>query len=575
MMEVTGNRHNTYSIIAVAGLLAALTLFFHGSALQGYWRIDDASLLMYVVEYPEAMKYFFSPEQWQSIGVPFFTPWLFLDYWLDYALFGLNPLAFYAHNLFFVWLVALLTFVLLLRHVGSFWAGVAAILFLLGSPVVVVSQQLMSRHYATGLVFTILAMLFWLRSRRTESRLSLALATFFYLAAMLNKEVFAPLPLVLFFLDNATLKDRLRAMSPFVLTAVVFVAWRAVMLGKIIGGYGNGFHEAGNIATSLMTLPKIFFGEGWPELSGSLIILLAAVLLLLRSSRQAIPTLLAAAIAVSLPFLAIQVTPEVMHLRFAFLPWWGGCVLLSLGLGGIFHRAGTVTEWWGGNYRFSRHLALLAVLVFSFVVATKSMDAAKGHAALAAEFDVQGRFLWNHTETASYIPSSHVLMVFQFQQAMTALKKSFLQTGAPTAIPFADSAHLLAGNSTTYFYDLDCRCMLKTERATTALARSDALRTTLSLDVSMTRLKNDLVWHFTVPADSSCYMLFPEPNVALQLLCSGQISNRPPAWLRGQFRLFFQTTRGQWDVSPSMTFPEEGQKLKWSTEQIPGSVAPK
>lgn len=573
--EATDNRRNAYSIIAAAGLLAVLTLFLHGSALHGYWRIDDASVLLFVVEHPAAIGYFFSPEQWQSTGVPFFTPWLILDYWLDFSLFGLNPLTFYAHSLFFIWLTALLTFVLLLRYVGPLWASMAAILFLLGAPVVVVSQQLQSRHYAVGLVFVIFAIFFWLQARRSGGRYSLVLSAIFYLAAMLNKEIFAPLPLVLFFLDNATLKGRLRAITPFFLTAALFIAWRAVMLGKLIGGYGNSFHEAGNVATSLAGLPIIFFGEGWPSLVGSLILLWATTLLLLRSSRKAMATLLAAAIALSLPFLAIRLTPEVMYLRFAFLPWWGACVLLSLGLGGAFRRVRIVKEHWDGYHRVGRHLALLVLLVFFFVTATKSLDAAKAHAALAAEFDVQGRFLWDYNETASYIPSSYVISVFHFQHAVTALKRVFLHAGAPTSIPFIDSAQLFTGNSTVYLYDSDCRCMRKAEREGTSWVRSETLQTTLPLGVFMERPRNNLVWRFTVPADASCYMLFPEPNVALQLPCSGQISNRPPLWLRGGFRFFARMKGGQWDVSPFLLFPEEGQKLNWPTDQVPSSKAAK
>lgn len=558
-----------YRLSAAAGLLAALTLFLHGSALQGYWRIDDPMVLLYVIEHPKAWWYFFSPEQWQALSVPFFTPWLVLDYWLDYRLLGLNSLAFYAHHLFFVWLAALLTFVLLLRYVDMLWAGGAAILFLLGSPVVVISQELQARHYATGLVFAILAILFWLRARSLGSRPSLALAAAFYLAAMLNKEIFAPLPLMLFFLDSATLKERLRAMSPFLLTSSVFIAWRSVMLGKVIGGYSNGFHEAVNIATSLVALPKVFFGEGWLALSGSLIILLAAGLLLRYSPRRAMTTLFAAVFALSLPFLAIRVSMEIIDLRFAFMPWWGACVLLSLGLGGVRRRNSTVTEHWGMHQCAGHHLVLLAALVFFCMAAAKSLETAKDHAAAAAEFDVQGRFLWDHDETASYIPSGHVSEIFQFQYSIPALKMALLHTGAPAAIPFVESAPFLAGNSPFYFYNPDCHCMKKE----TALTQSAAPQVALPQDVFMDREKNGFAWHFTVPAGTACYLVFPGRNIAFIVPCSGQISYSIPAWVQGSFRLFARATGGQWGGSPPFLFPEKGQKLKWSNEQVPSSRA--
>ena len=113
-------------IVIAAGFLAALTLLLHGNALGGYWRFDDPVQLLYVVEHPGVIGYFLSPGQWQELSVPFFTPWLMLDYRLDLALFGLNPAMFYAHHLLVIWLVALLTFILLNRYVGVVWSGVAA-----------------------------------------------------------------------------------------------------------------------------------------------------------------------------------------------------------------------------------------------------------------------------------------------------------------------------------------------------------------------------------------------------------------------------------------------------------------
>lgn len=548
---------NNCVIVTAAGMLAALTFLLHGSALQGHWRVDDPIVLLNVVEHPDALGYFFSPAQWQSLSVPFFTPWLALDYWLDQHLFGLSPVAFYAHHLVVVWFAALLTFVLLIRYVGWFWAGLATCLFLIGSPTVVVSQQLQARHYATGLVFAILSILFWLQARRTGRGHLLGLAALSYLAAMLNKEIFAPLPLVLFFLDSATLKDRLRVMPLFFATATLYVTWRATMLGKFIGGY-NSFNEAGNVATSLVTLPRVFFGEGWYPLAGSFILLLAASLLLRRLSWQAVTTLCAATVALSLPFLGIQVSPAIINLRFAFLPWWGACVLLAVGLRGAYCEAGVATERLNRLQGTGRYIALLAGLIFLFVSAAKSLEAARAHSTLAEEFDVQGRFLWNRDNTVSYIPVGHVLEVIQFQYAMPALKMATLHASAPTAIPFTESARILAANSPIYLYDSNCHCMRKEP----ALAQDENPQTALLEDVSIGRPKDGVAWHFTVPTDTFCYLVFLDMNMAGALPCTGQIF-WAPAWLRGRLRFFARTANGHWDFTPPLVFPEDGQELKW------------
>ena len=222
---------------AIALLLGLSAWLQHGSALQGFWRVDDPLILLYVAEQPEILGYFFSPSKWQALGVPFFTPWLTLDYRLDTALFGTEPAGHYLHHLILIWTCALLTYLLLRRLIGHFWASAAALLFLTGAPTAIVAQQLMSRHYATGLMFMLLALHLWLRSQETPRGMYLWLAATCYLAAMLNKEIYAPLPLVLLFLSEGKLKDRMPAIVPFVLAGILYVAWRGAMLGIAIGGY--------------------------------------------------------------------------------------------------------------------------------------------------------------------------------------------------------------------------------------------------------------------------------------------------------------------------------------------------
>lgn len=571
-MEAKSNGHQAFSAIAAAVLLAALVLFFHGSALKGGWRIDDPWILLYVIEHPAAPGYFFSPEQWRSLSATVFTPWLVLDYWLDLALFGLNPSAFYAHHLLSVWLAALLTFLLLCRHISPLWGIVAATLFIVGAPVAVVSQQLMSRHYAAGLVFAILAIVFWLRTREAGSQTSLALATGCYLIAMLNKEVFAPLPLALLFLGSGPLKARFRAIVPFLLTAVLFVTWRAVMVGRVIGGYGGGFHAVGDIPGSLAALPAVFFGTGWPSLAGGLILLLAAIFLI-RSFKQTLPLLLAAAVALALPFMAIHISTNVVDLRFAFLPWWGTCVLLSFGLQRLVAAPIAGTEFKSRHVGTRRAVAILATLTFFGVTLAKSLATSRAYDTVAAEFDVQGRFLWDHDETAGYIPFGEVAAALQFPFAISALKRSLLGQGIPIPAPFMESALLLTGNAPVHAYDPDCRCMKRADEAMEALTQNKTYQPTLPLEILLDRSKAGLVWRVKAPADASCYLVFPGANAAVTIPCSGEIFYPPPPLVRGSFRFIVRTADGLWKVSPSLVFPEEGQRLKWSRDPLDPETA--
>lgn len=545
-------------MMAAAGILAVLTLMLHGDALQGFWRFDDTAILLYVAEYPSVSGYFFSPSQWQASGVPFFTPWLILDYRLDYTLFGLQPAAFYAHHLLVIWLAAVLTFVLLYRYAGPFWSGLAAALFLMGAPVAVVSQQIMTRHYATGLVFAILSMLFWLRSRESGGRSAPLLAAGFYLLAMLNKEIFAPLPLLLFFLREGTLKSRLGAMLLPGLAALVFVVWRSVMLGAVIGGYG-GLNAASGLLNSLAVLPQVFFGAGgmaWP--AGA--VLLSAAAWAMYSARRRLPLVFFSLAALLLPFLAIRASVHPVDLRFAFLPWWGVCVLLALGLSSLPRCLNLA-----GKPRFpsrgSGCLAILAVLLVATAAFLKSRDTAGVFDKLVNPYDVQGRFMWFREDTVSYVPAGDMSGFGLFGYGTSALKKRLQERNSPVAVPFAESAPKLGVPLPVYFYDPDCRCMKAA--APVAEMENGGMQAAMPMSISMNRGMNGLDWHIQSPAGASCFLAFREINTATAIPCSGKISFDLPRWLKGEFAFFVRAPEQRWNVSPVLVFPERGALLTW------------
>jgi hypothetical protein len=549
-------------MMAVAGLLAALTLILHGSALQGFWRFDDTAILLYVVEHPSVLGYFFSPGQWRASGVPFFTPWLIFDYWLDFTLFGLKPVVFYAHHLAVVWLAALLTFVLLYRHAGLIWSGMGATLFLAGAPVGGVAQQIMTRHYATGLVFAILSILFWRRAHEQKSRISLALSTCLYLLAMLNKEIFAPLPLVLFFLQTGALKSRLDTMFPLGLSIVIFVVWRSAMLGAVIGGYG-GLDAAADLPQSLAALPMVFFGVGYPALATCVVVLSTACLALYLIPHH-IPLVLAMLVALLLPFLAIRVSVQPFDLRFAFLPWWGSCVLLALGFSSLFRRR-QASEAQRFIFPCKIHyLVLMATLAAVSATLSKSRDTARAIDAIVTFYDVQGRFMWSHKETVSYVPQGDLSGFGLFGYGTSALKNRLLKQNSPIAVPFAEYAVKFGVPLPVYSYNLDCRCMKEALRTVTASIGKDGFQPSLPIAIHMNRTPGRLDWYIQAPG-AACFMVFREINTSTTVPCSGRVSFDLPPWLKGKFTLVVRTQEQQWNASPMLVFPEKGATLVWDS----------
>lgn len=79
-------------------LLISVALVMHSSALDNFWRFDDGWLLGFASCYAP-WEYFFVLAVTREISYAFVTPWHPLIYDINLALFGLNPVGHYAHQL--------------------------------------------------------------------------------------------------------------------------------------------------------------------------------------------------------------------------------------------------------------------------------------------------------------------------------------------------------------------------------------------------------------------------------------------------------------------------------------------
>ena len=88
---------------------------------------------------------------------------LTLSYDIDHALFGFSPAGFYVHNPVTIAVCAWLIYLIAKQWVDSWFGFGETLLFLVGSPIAVVSLQLMVRHYTEGLLFFLLAVFLFIR----------------------------------------------------------------------------------------------------------------------------------------------------------------------------------------------------------------------------------------------------------------------------------------------------------------------------------------------------------------------------------------------------------------------------
>ncbi|MEI6413835.1 MAG: hypothetical protein WCP34_06165 [Pseudomonadota bacterium] len=311
--------------------LTGLTGALYHSALGGFFRWDDPHILLQAHLYTP-WQIFSDPEAWRFLSAAHLTPWLTFSYWLDTQLFGLLPMGFYAHQLLAIAGAGLALYALIRRFAPVWVALGGATLFLVGPPVAVVAQQLMTRHYIEGLVFALLATLCYLTALDKDRWIWILPGALLYLLAVAAKEIYVPLILVLT-VWHFLYEDRRQWtwLLPFLAVALAYIPWRFYMLGEGIGGYGQSLNL---LAVAL--LPILLF----EELFGQMAIFFWAVVAWawLGGNRHLFWIVLTILVAMWLPLIPVTAafqspSPGNESVpRYALLPYALLCLSVSAGL---------------------------------------------------------------------------------------------------------------------------------------------------------------------------------------------------------------------------------------------------
>lgn len=496
---------NPWTFVLASLLLSGAVYLLHGQALNAWWRWDDPVHLSFVVQHTP-WEYFFVPQVWQSVSPVNFTPWLSLSYQTDLQLFGLRPAAFYAHQLASLWLASVMTYALLLGWVRPLWAFAGALLFLAGAPVAVVAEQLMTRHYVDGLAFALAATILAVQASRRE-RPSLAWAgAVLYLLAVLSKEIYAPLVLLLPLLMQGTLRVRARLLLPFMLIAALYTIWRLYMLGMEAGGYTpfDSFDPWSSLR-QLAAIPVLLFGS---ERLGLLTAALLGALLLVSVGLRPRRVLVALTVLVLilLPLLPVTIWPGLVgHDRFLFLPWW----VLSVATAWIADRFARSVE----RPLVSLPAGLgLAALVF-VSVHQHAVEMRDRMGPVFVEKETQGRFLWNaDASEVAYLSPLVAAMFWDYGKLLEL--RPLVRNGERGPAAIADESQLLdlhQEGTRVWSYDPACRCMV--EISDEVPARLERWRQRLRnqpLTVAANSHRHTLSWRFGPYTDGIYSVVAPE-----------------------------------------------------------------
>jgi hypothetical protein len=367
-------------------LLAGTAYILHKSALSGYWRYDDGLHLAFAARY-SPWQYFFIPEitSLQS-GGKFFTPWNAFFYDINLWLFRLNAEGFYAHQLTVLWLSSVVTFIFLRLWVGPGWALFGAVLFLSNASTAVIAQELMTGHYAAGLLFSIIALCAYVLSIRKRHWPSALIGSFFYLLALLCKEIYFPLIGILPFLPEGELRSRLRFSIPYGMIALGYIPWRFIVLNAGVGGYDPEFltnlslNEIGQMIKAFFHLPQILLGGGTVTYAILLIISIAYFF----KNLNKLPILIVGLFLLLAPLVPMwRSIGNITRLDFLF--WWSLSIYFAI----------LLSTW--EKPRPLRYLLAIFILVLSLQTWYTEMYSSDGSKPVRDCHDAASRFVLNST----------------------------------------------------------------------------------------------------------------------------------------------------------------------------------
>jgi len=428
LIAVRGS-HAWRSIAPVFGVSMLVVLALYGGVLKGWWCCDDPQILKHAVTY-SPWEYFSKPEAWRALIPYSLTPWLSLTYDLDHTIWGLNPLGYYAHNLVVIALCACLIHQISRQWVDMWHAVGGALLFLVGSPIMVASQQLMVRHYIEGLFFYLVALWLLIRELQQGTGRSGWLAGLAFAIAATAKELYLPLGFVPLLLPMGSFKKRLQVAWPLLLVMLLYVPWRWYMLGDVVGGYT----PAGSLGRSDLTaalgqfanIPGLLLVAPWFGLSA---VGLTTIFLLLKNKKNGWVLLVVLPVLLLVPLIPLARMPGIGagSERYFIVLW----AVVSIGASVVLGRVA------GGFVARLCTLAVLVVLVVSAWINTRQVRTRI--LPELQEQQVQGRALVTAgSRDVIYLTSA---VATWYVSGIMDLRKDFGQT-APPPLLVADELDL-------------------------------------------------------------------------------------------------------------------------------------
>jgi hypothetical protein len=364
--------------LAWSALLAsALVGAMYFKVVHLWWLSDDFWSIHFFHDHP-GLGYFVSSIAWT--GQRLFTPFQFLSFQLDLVVFGLRPELFYLHQLVSLVAAVVCLYGLLRLWLSRITALLAMVMVILGPPMVSWVVELLNRHYVEGLVFATLSTWCFVKSVRGNRPGLAGASALLYLFAMLEKEVYIPLVVLLLFLPEKGLRPRVRRASLHWVSLVAYLSWRYAILGTVLGGYGWAIRND-ELLPLILALPGKMGAAllGQSPFWNAVLILILGLCIAASVQRSFRPALLLL-VAIALILLPLVGASKAFRPRYAGLAWVTIVVAFGFGVEALMSRG-------RDRHVFAGLIAALAV-----VAALKAnRNAWQGAYARAERGSVEGR----------------------------------------------------------------------------------------------------------------------------------------------------------------------------------------
>lgn len=430
-----------YEWLLLSSLITLLTVFLYKDSLNGYWRFDDGFHLMFATDHTP-WQYFFDPIVTRAQSGANVAPWNAFFYDVNLSLFGLEPGGFYLHLLVLIIATALALHSLLRLWLPLLPALLGVILFLLGKPTLHMANEIMSNHYLTGMLFSLLSINFFIHYIRHGGYIKLFSSLLLYALAMTCKEVYVPLIAVLFALPLGSIKQRIIALLPFGLTLIAYALWRRLVLGAWVGGYGRNTVEISylHITKELANIPTVLLNDqGWGLVG--LIVIAIMSLVALKKKVLNIPLVLMSLFIILTPLVSLILSNNISQPdRYLFLPW----VAITIWVATTFQASKNSKD--NPLYSSAKFLCAAVLVVSSSICQTnesKRFDISINHAEDIYRFVINK----DSSKEALVLDSAENGEYWAFVSSSARYAKSFLNnnTDLPMAIVIISKVNSING----------------------------------------------------------------------------------------------------------------------------------